>query len=171
MSAFRCPGRLPGRGSAMRVQIEQQCRIVLAMMALSAVAATPGCTSPTAFQPLTYGAKPWTPPPGWDPATEPRRTTRVPGGLLHRDRKLRRLQGYLVRALRRRCLQSVCLWRADVEVPNELRVAVSPGTLLQRRRFSASKLVGVRRLYRPWLGWAAIAGRCGLIVITIVVPS
>lgn len=42
--------------------------VATAVMALMAVIAGPSCGGrPDDFQPITYGARPWDPPPGWDP--------------------------------------------------------------------------------------------------------
>jgi hypothetical protein len=43
-------------------------RVILTALGVVAAMANLGCSSdPNAFQPITFGAKPWTPPPGWDP--------------------------------------------------------------------------------------------------------
>jgi hypothetical protein len=50
----------------MRVRVKV--RFVVAALAFVAAAAHLGCSDEAnSFQPVAYGAKPWLPPPGWDP--------------------------------------------------------------------------------------------------------
>jgi hypothetical protein len=50
----------------MQIQKKGRCLLLAGVALLVAVAVGFGCTNDD-FQPLTYGAKPWTPPAGWDP--------------------------------------------------------------------------------------------------------
>jgi hypothetical protein len=51
----------------MRVRLKL--RFIVAFAALVA-AASAACSDPNAFQPIAYGAKPWTPPTGWAPGMQ-----------------------------------------------------------------------------------------------------
>src|SRR4051794_40508956 len=64
----------------MRFQMEGRWRAILGVIALGAISAMSACSNPNAFQPLTYGAKPWTPPPGWDPQPGPGGQPGCPAG-------------------------------------------------------------------------------------------
>ena len=64
----------------MRFQTEGRWRAILGVIALAAISTTPACSNPNASQPLTYGAKPWTPPPGWDPQPGPGGQPGCPAG-------------------------------------------------------------------------------------------
>ncbi len=50
----------------MRVQMNVRFSFIVGVVAFTAIAAGLACSgSPDAFQPITYGAQPWQPPPGW----------------------------------------------------------------------------------------------------------
>jgi hypothetical protein len=51
----------------MRMPMNGTGRFVVALAACIAATASLTCANNEAFQPLTYGAKPWTPPAKWDP--------------------------------------------------------------------------------------------------------
>ncbi len=51
----------------MQIRVKGPCRFVLGVAAFLGAAAGPACSDSNAFQPVAYGAKPWAPPPGWDP--------------------------------------------------------------------------------------------------------
>src|SRR5260370_32741459 len=49
------------------MQVRTKVRKTALGVACLAAAALLGCGDPNAFQPIAYDAKPWQPPPGWDP--------------------------------------------------------------------------------------------------------
>ena len=52
----------------MRVQMNVRSSFILGVAAFVATAAGLACyEKPNSFQPVTYGAQPWNPPPDWDP--------------------------------------------------------------------------------------------------------
>lgn len=51
----------------MRIRLKVQFIVAAAALLAAAGAA---CSDPNAFQPITYGAKPWQPPAGWAPALQ-----------------------------------------------------------------------------------------------------
>jgi hypothetical protein len=51
----------------MKVRLTMGAPVGVAIAALVAVVVLPACGNPDAFQPVAHGARPWSPPPGWDP--------------------------------------------------------------------------------------------------------
>ncbi|MGD0673875.1 MAG: hypothetical protein ABSC94_00560 [Polyangiaceae bacterium] len=52
----------------MRIRMKAQGRFVVGVAAFIGLAVGPACSaSSSSFQPVAYGAKPWTPPAGWNP--------------------------------------------------------------------------------------------------------
>ena len=51
----------------MSTRKKKRSRFVVMVATLAAAVVGAGCAGAGAFQPLTYGAKPWNPPAGWDP--------------------------------------------------------------------------------------------------------
>jgi hypothetical protein len=50
------------------MRVRMKVRFIIAAAALLMAASHLACSgNPDAFQPIAYGAKPWQPPPGWDP--------------------------------------------------------------------------------------------------------
>jgi|SRR5664279_1468495 len=64
----------------MQGRVKGRDRLVVGVFAVIAAAILPACSIESSFQPLAYGAKPWTPPAGWDPQPNPGGQPGCPAG-------------------------------------------------------------------------------------------